>query len=82
MFLTVPQRPAIRRAVGFGPPAIQFRAVQSTIHQDLHTAGTAGLPGTTGGIDPDIHPLDELGGYQHVVVCQKNHFVEEIRMLP
>ena len=60
MFLAVAQRPANFRRIGFRPPAIQFREIDASIDEHLHTARSACLPGSPWCVDPDVHSLHQV----------------------
>ena len=69
MVLTVPQRPAHVRLVGFGPPSVQLRQIETSIDEHFHTARPTGFPRAPGRVDPDVDPLHQVLGQEHVVVA-------------
>ena len=72
MLLAVAQRPADLGRVGLGPPAVQLREVEAAVDQHLHAARAAGLPGPPRRVDPDVHPLHQVLGQEHVVVAEED----------
>ena len=60
MFLTISQRPPHFRRVGFRPPAVQFRKIDTAIDEHLHATRSAGLPRPAWSIQPDIDPLHQM----------------------
>ena len=80
VFLAVAQRPADFGCVGFGPPAVEFRQIDAAVDQDLHTAGSTGLPRPTGRINPDIDASHQMLCQQHVIVAQENHMLSRDRL--
>jgi hypothetical protein len=72
VFLAVAQSPAHFRGVGLRPRAIQLRQVKPPIDEDLHAAGSTGLPRPAWGVDPHIHPLDEPFSQEHVIVAEED----------
>ena len=72
MVLAVAQRPADVRSVGFRPPAVQFRQIETSIDEHLHAARPTGFPRPPGRVDPDINPLHQVLGQEHVVVAEED----------
>ena len=79
MFLAIPQCPPHFRRVGFRPPAVQLREIDAAIDEHLHAARSARLPGSPWRVDPDIHPLHQVLGQQHVVVAQEDDVGADFR---
>ena len=73
MFLAIPQRPPHFRRVGFRPPTVQFREIDASVDEHLHTACPARFPGTSWRVNPDIYPLHEVLGQKHVVVTEEDN---------
>ena len=73
MLLSVSQCPSRFRAIGLRPPAVQLGKIEASVDQDLHSAGSAGLPRPTRCVEPEIHALHQLFGQNHVVVYQEDH---------
>ncbi len=72
MFMTISQRPAHCRGIGFSPPAIQLRHINAAIDQHFHAAGSARLPWSARCIKPDVHPLHHVLGQMHIVVAEED----------
>ena len=68
---------AIQAVVGFGPPAIENRKVQTAIENDFLTAGAGSLKWTTRVVKPNVHTLHEMASNVDVVVFNKNKLVGE-----
>ena len=76
----VSQGPPDLRRVGFRPPPIQLRQVYPSVGEHLHAARSTCLPGAPGRVDPDVHPLDQVLGQQHVVVAEKDRVRARLRL--
>ena len=72
MLLAVPQRPPHFGRVGFRPPAVQFRKIDAAIDEHFHAAGSACLPGPPRRVQPDVHPLHQVLGQEHVVIAEED----------
>ena len=81
VFAAIAQGPAHLRGIRLRPPAVQLREVEAAVHQDLHAARAAGLPGPSRVVDPDVDPLDQMRGEQHVVVAEEQHVAAGLRAL-
>ena len=57
---------AVLPVVGLAPPAIKDGEVQTPVEKDLLTAGAACIQRSPGGVQPDVHALNQLP--RHVVV--------------
>ncbi len=72
MLLAVAYRPTQIGNIGFGPPAIQLRKIDTAVDQHLHAAGSTCLPRPSWRVDPDIDALHQMLGQVHVVVTEKD----------
>jgi len=79
MLSPVSQTPSHLRIIGLIPPAVQIGEIQAPVGQDLHAAGTAGLIGPAGGVDPYIHAGLQVLGQVDVVVGEKDRPIGYIR---
>ena len=71
MFLAIPQCPSHVWCIGFRPPAVQFRDIEGTVDQHLHSTGSTCLPGALGRVNPDIRALYQLLRDVHVVILER-----------
>jgi hypothetical protein len=58
--------------VGFVPPAIENREIQTPVQNDLLTAGAASLQWSSRGVQPHVHSLDKVAGDVVIVVLDEN----------
>ena len=73
MLLAISQRPPHFRRVGFRPPSIQDRQIDTAVDEHFHSAGSARLPWPPRRIEPDVHSPDQLLGQLHIVVAKEDH---------
>ncbi len=76
-----PDHPAVSRLVPLAPPSIQNAQVDPAVEGRLHPAGPAGLVGAPGGVEPDVHPGDQVAGEAHVVPLEEDDLPPEPRVM-
>ena len=54
------------------PPSVEHGEVHDPVQGALHAAGSAGLAGTHGGVEPQVDPLSDQGGDLHIVVVDED----------
>ncbi len=69
--------PADARPVGFSPPAVEHRKVETAVGYHLHAARTRSLEGPPRVVEPHIDALDEHGRLVQVVVLKEHHAVAQ-----
>ena len=77
----IADRPADAGFITFIPPTVQDGAVETTIGNHLHAAGSARFIRSARVIEPHVYPLDQHPRYLHVVVLQENDSVSYLFVL-
>ena len=72
MLLAVSQRPPNFRSVGFRPPAVQLRKIESAIDEHLHATCSTGFPRSPWSIQPDIDSLHQVLCQEHIVITEED----------
>ena len=80
MLATITQCPTDLGCVGFRPPAVQLRKIDTAVHEHFHAARTAGLPRPARRVEPHIGPLYQVLRQQHVVVAEENDMPTRLRV--